>query len=577
MPVFPRADLGALWRDAERFARSFPSIASALSRATEDPVTERLVEGVYTLAGTVLDKASDYQAHAHDALAERVCPWLRRPIPSGTVVAFEPSKARRVHVRASTPMLSAPIDGVRCTFRPLRDLVIEPYTVRDSSLVTSPGRGSVVRISIAATGDYALNDIVASGMSLYVDGELEGALEIVAALTSNVVRVTVESPQWTGLISSDPFAFERDYLEPRSSLTPDPDGRPPAFGIVTESFVFPDKFRFFRVPKLEECASLPRTASMTFCFELGDALAPSVRLAPDDVKAHCVPVANLFEASAEPLPLDFECGDVPLRVAGLPPHGGGVYAVEDARIVACRGEHPPLPLADVRRLAAAVTDERCPAVFALSTAQAGGGDPDVMIAFGTKGDAAVDDLPRLVSMRVLATNRSLAGRVRTGDLAGVLEFGSERVRFRNVTAASPYIAAPHGDALALRAVRYAKVPLGARDPRAAIKAMLLLSIPSWVGRAEWVRAQQLRVASIESVTVGVARRAAGEATERGYAYRIVVNESAFRGPGDLALFGVALGEALSRSSPVNSFAEVTLVGAKQTFSGVYPRGRRWAR
>ena len=572
MPAFPRANLRDLVEGAERFVRAVPGLAASLGRPVPEPMTERFIEGTSVLAATVLDKTEDLQRYAFELLADRAAPWLRRPIPAASVMAFEPAREGRVVVASTTILPSVPIDGVVCSFRPIRDVVLHPLRVEETSIEARPGGATVVRIRIVSTGKDSLNTALAEGVPLYVDGSLETALLTVFALTSNVTRAAVEVPEWASPISIDPRTILRAELGPESALAPDPDGRPEAFGAFVEAAVFPDKFRFLRLPGLAASLLAPPARSAVFSFELGEGGLGDARLRPGDVRAHCAPVVNLFEASAEPLPLDVERGEVPLRVVGLPRRGGGVYAVKGAAITARRGEHSPLALPDMRRLAAAAVDPRCPAVFATSVVEIDGREPDVTVAFGRRAGADADDaVERVVSMTVLATNRHLASRVRTGDIAGTLATGQGAVAYRNVVPGTTYVPPPTGESFSLRALRHARVTQGKQGALASLKDMLFQSVPSWAGREEWVRAQFLRIHALEGLEVSVARRVAPDGgVRRGHAYRLRVDESAFRGAGELGLFGATVGEALSRSSPVGTFVELTLVGRRGTFEAVFP-------
>jgi type VI secretion system protein ImpG len=572
MPAFPRTSLRDLAEGAERFARAVPAVAAALARPVPEPMTERLVEGISLLGATLLDKTRDGQRYAYELLAERCCPWLRRPLPAATIVAFDPPLSGSILVPSSTLLLSVPVEGIRCTFRPLRDVVVSAFRVEEASIEASPGRATIVRIRLRSTGSEPLNQAISDGIALYVDGQLETALQVVHALTSEVSRAVVDAPGWNGPIEIDPAAIARSELEPAAALAPDPDGRPQAFGAFVESAVFPDKFRFLRLPKISSCHAAPPTDCVVLSFHLRHLSLVEARLRPSDIRAHCVPVVNLFTATTEPLPLDTVRGEVPIRIVGLPRRGGGVYAVTDAVAVAQRGEHPPVPLPNVRRLAAARSDPRCQAVFVTSLAETADEDPDVTVTFGQGAQAPADDIARVVSMNVLATNRALGARVRTGDVAGTLRVGHKAIGVRSITPASPYIPPPSGESFALRVLRCARVTEGGRDPLSSLKDILFQTVPSWMGREEWIRAQHLQVLSLESLEVTIARRTGADGgVRRGYAYRLVVDESAFRGPGALALFGATVGEALSRSAPVGTFVELSLVGRKGTFAAVFPK------
>ncbi len=571
MPAFPRTSLRDLAEGAQRLARAVPGLAPRLARPVADPVTERMAEGVALLGATVLDRTRDAQQSVYELLADRCAPWLRRPIPSAAIVGFEPPKVGRVVVPADCVLSSAPIDGISCTFRPIRDVALSAFVVAGAAIEARPGRPGVLRIRLRSAGSEPLNAAIGQGVTLYFGGELENALHLLHALTSGLARAEVASPAWRDSVAIAPGAVVRGELDPGAALAPDPDGPPQAFGAFTEAWLFPDKLRFLRVSGLEGCLAARPSEQATLSFELRDATSADLRLDPADVRAHCAPVVNLFEARAEPLPLDVERGEAPLRVAGLARRAGGVYAVCDAEVSSPAAGGRTAPLANVRRLGAAPSDARF--VFATSlVAHAGATDPDVVITFGDRGDERTADVSAgIVSMRLLATNGALASAVRTGDLAGSLRVGGHEIGFRSLTPASPYVPPPLGASLACRALRAARVTEGARDALAGLKEALFLSVPSWTGSEESIRAHHLKIDALTEVTMSVARRVnADRSVRRGYAYRLVVDEAAFRGHGELALFGATVREGLGRSAPVGTFVDVTLVGRSGGFEALFP-------
>jgi type VI secretion system protein ImpG len=569
MPVLPRFDLRAFRTDALRFARAFPSVTSTLGRPVSETVTERLVDGVGFLGGTLLERVADFQQSAHEMLAERASPWLRRPIPAATVVAFEPPSAGRRFVDSGVRFESAAIDSVRCTFLPVRPLVVTAYHVTDAALDASLGRPPVVRITVESTAAEPVNEPLREGLTLYIGGELENALRLVHALTCDLGSVTLELPADEPRVIASAY-IERLGLRTEDSLARDPDGMPAAFGVVTEAFLFPHGFRFVRVAGLDAVADGKSMRKVTLAFTLRAPLR-ATSLARGDVRAHCAVLVNLFEAYADPIPLDLVRGSVPIRIAGLPRRAGGVYAVEEARAIARIGAPDAVVLPDLRRLAAARGDERAEVYFATRFDAQGDDDPEMTIAFERRRGVGFDGRARDVSLRLLATNRAVAGRLREGDLAGEQNVDGGAIRYRNVVGASPYVPPPTGRAFALRATRLAALRDGFGDPLAALQRMLFLSVPSWTGSPELVRAVHARIEGLRSLEVAIAHRSDPRGgIRRGYAYRLGVDEAAFRGPGDLGLFGACLGQALERSLAVNTFVELTVVGTRSGGSATFP-------
>jgi type VI secretion system protein ImpG len=559
MPVLPRFDLGGLAADAERFARAFPAVAASLGRTIADPSTERLVGSAYYLAGTLLDKVKDFQTSAHELVAQRAAPWLQRPIPSATVVSFEASRSGWLPVPTTEALASVPIEGAACTFRLLAPFTLAPYAVREASVRCRPGAASVLELVIEGTGDEPVNEAIRGGVSLYIDGDLEQALSTVHALTSAVARVEVMSRTWSRPVVASAPVITREGLTPEEALAPDPDGPPAPFGVVTEALLFPHKFRFVRVRGLEGCADAAPTnevrVSVTFRSDVS--LGP---LGAQDVRTNCAPAVNLFEAFADPLPIAFERGPMAVRVAGLPRRAGRVYAIREAW-AAASGERPR-PVPDLRRLSATTISDAY-ATFATSLLRTSEGDPELSVAFAPSTGAQAEGRPRIASLRVLATNGVFAERVRAGDVSGQLQLGAASVAFRNVVAASRYVPPPADGSFALRVVRSAGVRRGVGEALAGLREALFLNVPSWLSDREAVRAMHQRIEGIQGVDVEVARRTGPRGgTERGYGYRLRVDESSFRGVGDLDLTAAVIAEALARCAPVNTFVELSVAGTK---------------
>jgi type VI secretion system protein ImpG len=572
MPVLPRFDLRALATDALRFARAYPAIAGQLARPATDPATERLVEGSQYLAGTVLDKIEDFQDEAHERLAQRVSPWLRRPIPAATVVALDPARGASLVVPVSTELTCAGPGGMSCTFRLTGPARVGGFGVRTAGLETRAGQAPILRIELESTSELPINETVSEGVSLYIDGELENALAIVHLLTAQLASVAVSCAEWNESVSLAPANVQRGGLRPDEALAPDPDGPASAFGVFTEAMIFPHRFRFVHLDGLAACAQRRATSSLTLTFVLRGPLSAHLHFGADHVRTSCATVTNLFTAAADPVVLDTERGPIPLRVAGISPRAASVYAVRNACATASHGGRGPQPLPDLRRLNAARRESESPAAFATALARAADGETLTTIAFSRLGTSC--EHPHTVSAALLATNAARAGRLRSGEVSGTVEIGGVETRFVSVVPSSPHVAPPLGDAFTRRAVRLAALPGGRRELLGGLRDALSLAVPSWSGSTEETQAMHQKLEGLRSLEVAVARRRVGErATQHGYAYNLTVDESAFRGPGDMGLIGAVVGEALGRCAPVSTFAELTLVGARTGSRTVYAASR----
>ena len=514
MPSLPRTNVRDLLADAQEFGAHFPALAPILARPLPEPGTERLIEGMAYLAGTLLDRVRDFRQGAHVQLAERVCPWLLRPIPSATIIEFD--RACVVPRWSSSFQLS-------------------PFRVQQTRAHISPTTSSLEVRLHSETEDAA--DALASAC-FYVDGELQEALDVVRALRS-CVSIRVSAPSWPRPVDLAAPGVQRCGLEPEAALAPDPDGPPAPFSAVTDAFVFPHKFRFVQIHALACLATQPpaREVVLTFDFPAGTRLPPGVEL-----RTNCAPARNLYETPADPVPLRFDALPSPIRVPD-----GSVYAVRD--VLALRPGELPSVVPDVRRLTATPDAARAKAMFAAERDARG----SLCVGFLPTEATARERAHGIASMRVLATSGP-GGEVRTGELCGE--------GYRNIVPGSRYVAPPTGSALALRATRAAAVRGGRAALTEGLREALFLSVPSWGGDDGWVCSMHARVSAVQKVEVDVARRRVGNATTLGYRCSLRIDETPFQGTGELDLFASAIAESLSRTLPARAFLDVEVHGLK---------------
>src|ERR1700761_4089850 len=123
--LYYERELGYLRKSANQFAEKHPKIASRLvlePTKCEDPHVERLLEAFAFLAARVQLKIDDEIPEISGTLLTVVYPQLVRPIPSMSVVEFQPDPEKGklttgLPIPRNSVLYSRPVGGVPCTFR----------------------------------------------------------------------------------------------------------------------------------------------------------------------------------------------------------------------------------------------------------------------------------------------------------------------------------------------------------------------------------------------------------------------------------------------------------------------------
>jgi type VI secretion system protein ImpG len=268
-----------------------------------------------------------------------------------------------------------------------------------------------------------------------------------------------------------------------------------------------------------------------------------------------VPIVNVFETTADPIRPTPERERFLVRVAGLPPSHGEVYAVTGVQAIlrssATRVTIPPFY--EFAHGAAATsgfyTTHLSPSVT--------GDGADLAISFGAPsgGGAMVD--AETVSIDLLATNRAVTRALRPGDVRVHTASSPAFVTFSNLTGVTPHVPPPLGRELQWRAVAHTATSLRSLTEPDVLRAILdVYNLHAIVDR-QAARANELRVAAIRDVRVRPEERLYRGAAVRGVAIDVDLDDEGFAGDGDLFLFSAVLERLLGEHVSINSFSHAT--------------------
>src|SRR5271167_2049712 len=122
--LYYERELDYIRKMAVEFAGKHPKVASRLvlePAKCEDPHVERLLEAFAFLAARVHLKIDDEFPEISDALLTVVYPQLVRPIPSMSIVEFQPDPEKGkltagLVIERDSVLRSRPVQGTPCTF-----------------------------------------------------------------------------------------------------------------------------------------------------------------------------------------------------------------------------------------------------------------------------------------------------------------------------------------------------------------------------------------------------------------------------------------------------------------------------
>lgn len=279
----------------------------------DDPHVERLLQGFAFLAARVHARIDDDFSEICQALLNLVYPHYLRPIPSFSIVEFEPDKGAPTagfKIPAGASLVSPPADGVRCRFRTCYDTEVWPLRVTDAAWQSARGSGTasrgadvsaLLRVRLETAEQQDLSALEIDSLRFHLAGDLPMVSELFELLDNNCAGVLFRDVRGDGTLKPLPDARLRPIgFSVSETLLPSPGRAFHAYQLLLEYFAFPKKFMFLELEGLEALRQSNLGDSVELLFQIRsfpgserqEMLERSVNAGT--VRLGCSPVVNLF-------------------------------------------------------------------------------------------------------------------------------------------------------------------------------------------------------------------------------------------------------------------------------------------
>lgn len=307
-------ELSYLRRMGSGYARAYPKIAGRLELGGDespDPHVERLIEAFAFLSARIqTDLEADFPEIAAELL-NALYPHYLQPIPSMSIAQFTADRKEftdKLSIRRHLPLFAPAEQGdVICRMRTCYEVTLWPITVAAAAFespdlydfLENRGAPQVLRIRLTADAvPFEALDI--DELRFFLDGEQVHNNRLYELLANNVTSVLVVSEG--GDVRELPaqsvqpagFALDEDVL-------PYPAASHPAYRLLQEYFVFPEKFQFIDVRNLRGHLS---GDTVDILLLLNRAATGRQLVSADTFRLGCTPVINLFNKTTEPIRID---------------------------------------------------------------------------------------------------------------------------------------------------------------------------------------------------------------------------------------------------------------------------------
>lgn len=321
LPYYEK-ELAFIRQMGAEFAKEHPKIAGRLGINTdtiEDPHASRLIEGFAYLNARIQHKLDDEFPELSDAMLTVLFPHYQRPIPSMSIVQFVPDPEQldsHYQVAARTQVETEPFQGETCCFTTLFDVDLLPVQITAANLIGRPfatpgsarvrGAASVLKINLRTFNEsILLSEVQPKKLRLYLQGQSQFTHPLYQLLLNDCLAVYLAAseddlaPVRLSIDRIKPVGFRPD-----EGLLPYPANSFIGYRLLTEFFVFPEKFMFVDIElegQLPE--NLDTDLNLYFYLATTD-IELEHNVSAESFALGCTPMINLFEHTADPIKLD---------------------------------------------------------------------------------------------------------------------------------------------------------------------------------------------------------------------------------------------------------------------------------
>ncbi|QEL19460.1 type VI secretion system baseplate subunit TssF [Limnoglobus roseus] len=323
-PYYER-ELAFLRQMAAEFARSHPAAAGRLllePNRSADPHVERLLESFALLTARVHHKLDDEFPELADGLLSVLYPHYLAPMPSCAIVQFDVDAGRGplpngFVIPRHSRIVTQPVKDTVCRYQTCYPTTLWPIKVTQARLVSPPfppgltpppRTASALILRFETLTGEPFSQFALDRLRVHLNGPpfvTGGLYELLFGQALQVLVRTADPKATATSVRLDPAKVIRPVgFEADEGLIPYP---PPSFlgyRLLTEFFAFPAKFAFADLVGLTASRAVANSRAIEVVVFL-DRAVPSLEAAVEagTFRLGCTPVVNLFEQTAEPIPL----------------------------------------------------------------------------------------------------------------------------------------------------------------------------------------------------------------------------------------------------------------------------------
>jgi type VI secretion system protein ImpG len=440
-----------------------------------------------------------------------------------------------------------------------------PFLIEQARLELLPSGRTGLRIRFGLTQGLELAQAKLKKIRLHLFGEPASELYLwlcryAADISARGIRKAKPEQDVRIPCSIRPVGFSKD-----EALLPYPKHSFDGYRLLQEYFTFPERFLFVDLEHLDPLARIGAGEAFEILIGFSRPPSPTLRLSAENLRLYCTPMVNLFEMDSDPIRIAHDRSEYRVRPAAPNAALYEIYSVNDARGWS-RGsaeERSYAPFYSVGHLRQSLDGQGTYYETRLRPSVVPDASDDTYVSFVNSEQRSIVPPTESVAFRLTCTNRTLAAKLRVGDIDVPTESSPEFATFQNIIKPSIPIRPPLQGDLHWRLISHLSLNYLSLTTVEALRGILsLYNFQSLVDR-QVGRANERRLDGLTGVQSRPETLLFGGIPIRGTLITLALLETHFANEGDLFLFAGVLNEFLSSYASINSWTQLTVKGALQ--------------
>ncbi|HFQ81462.1 MAG TPA: type VI secretion system baseplate subunit TssF [Desulfobacterales bacterium] len=554
------------------FAGKYPKIAGRLlleQDKSADPHTERLIEAFAFISGRIHKKIDDDFPAITESLFNVIYPHYNNPIPSLTIVRFEPIMQNITEagylLERGTKLYSKPINGTPCRFTTCQPVNIWPVQVVEAGLkeprVLTRNAQQAIHLRLKTANNIPFSKLNWQSLRFFLNGRHQHVFHLYELLFNNVCHITCQAADSRDAaeITLAPSAIGPVGFDEEEGVLPFSKRSFPGYRLLFEYFCFPERFLFFDLLGLDRLRNTNIGDTLDIWIYLNRTAKDNLVVNKDSFCLNAAPAVNLFAKTAEPIRVEQRRTEYQVVPDLRKRESTEIYSIDRVTASSTAGAGESYEYKPFYSMRHHLNEDDAPgrqAYWHIQRRQSGKkGDngTEVFLSFADLDFKPADPGVEILLLHTTCTNRDLPSKLPFGAPDGDfnLEIAAPLSRVSGIMKPTPTRRPATGGGLHWRLIshlslNYLSIVQGGEE---ALREILRLY------DFDNSPATRQQISGVSSVTSRYVTKKMGRALGRGVQVTIKFDEDKYVGTG-LFLFASILERFLGQYVSVNSFSQL---------------------